>query len=136
MDFVIVCRYAKQGSVGYQVIRESDLTLSPAAINPECSRTYDAIALGSLPIIEDVSMPTTCNSTKKAPYALLKQHKAPVIFVKDWSQELPDILVDFESLTLAQKSRRRLDLMRWYKIFKLDLQKHFISVITQKFELW
>ncbi|GFO40497.1 transmembrane protein 5-like [Plakobranchus ocellatus] len=41
-------------------LSNSDLTLSPVGINSECYRIFEAMALGSVPVIEDVMTPGYC----------------------------------------------------------------------------
>ena len=43
-----------------QVIRQSDLTLNPVGLNVECYRIYEAMALGSVPVVEDRATSHTC----------------------------------------------------------------------------
>ena len=52
-----------------------------------CYRFYEAFASGSTPIIEDVQVP----ACKHHPLTLLREMRAPAIYVKDWL-ELPAIL--------------------------------------------
>lgn len=46
-----------------RVLSQSDLTLSPVGINTECYRIYESLALGSVPVIEDIMTPGLCGDT-------------------------------------------------------------------------
>ena len=52
-------------------LANSQYTLSPAGMNTECYRWYEAAALGSTPIIEDVTKPEQCG---RPATALLKEY--------------------------------------------------------------
>ncbi|XP_071494733.1 ribitol-5-phosphate xylosyltransferase 1-like [Diadema antillarum] len=96
------------------VITQSDLTLSPVGMNPECYRIYEACALGSMPVVEDLPTEGDC---LHSPFRLLKEHGAPFIYVKDWS-ELPNIIEEQQRLAVDEVIRRRQDLVAWYEEFK------------------
>ncbi|XP_022659656.1 UDP-D-xylose:ribitol-5-phosphate beta1,4-xylosyltransferase-like isoform X2 [Varroa destructor] len=86
----------------------SDLTLNPVGFNAECYRIYEALALGSVPVIEDKTTPGLCQSP---PLRLLKKYRAPVIYVKDWATDLPRILGQEAALSLKEKIERRVALV-------------------------
>ncbi|XP_067929987.1 ribitol-5-phosphate xylosyltransferase 1-like [Watersipora subatra] len=112
-----------------EVLKSSDLTLCPLGLNAESYRIYEALSVGSVPIIEDAVMGSNCSST---PYRLLRRHKAPVVFVKDWS-ELPKVLANEKKLSIAAKERRREKMLNWYQKFRSTLAVSFTSTVLQKF---
>ncbi|KAK3927048.1 Ribitol-5-phosphate xylosyltransferase 1 [Frankliniella fusca] len=94
-------------------ISKSDLTLNPVGFNTECYRIYEALALGSIPVVENVVTHGSCDHTlPNAPLRLLKKYKAPLILVKNW-RELHEVLLVESQRTLAQKVERRLAAVRW-----------------------
>ncbi|XP_062508646.1 ribitol-5-phosphate xylosyltransferase 1-like [Corticium candelabrum] len=125
---------------------QSDLTLCPAGINTECYRIYEACELGSVPVVEDNVVDTSCdvpanplslrnvtgNSTSdfSAPLRLLKRYNAPFIFVKSWD-ELPAIMRHELRLFLPDIIERRKRLVKWYEYFKQEIRKHFLDVLEQ-----
>ena len=121
-----------------EALKQSDLTLNPVGVNTECYRIYEALSLGSVPVVEDQMTPGTCGNTsthQEAPLSLLKEHKAPVVFVKDW-RELPEILRNEESLTAEQIKQRRAEVLKWYEHFKDTVRDKFIRVISERFFGW
>lgn len=113
---------------------KSDLTLSPVGKNTECYRIYEALSLGSVPVVEDVVTPGNCDSSLISPLRLLKKYEAPLIYVKNW-HELPFLLQHEAQLTLEEKVERRIHIAEWYKSFKINIAKHFVSTIRKKFFL-
>ncbi|XP_063219370.1 ribitol-5-phosphate xylosyltransferase 1-like isoform X2 [Bacillus rossius redtenbacheri] len=112
---------------------KSDLTLSPVGMNTECYRIYEALSLGSIPVIEDKVTPGICDGTSSnSPLRLLKSHYAPVIFLKNW-HELPAVLSQEMQLTLDEKVERRRAVIEWYKNFKQTMKIKFINVLNMKF---
>jgi hypothetical protein len=112
---------------------KSDLTLCPVGRNTECYRIYEAMSLGSIPVVEDVQTDGNCDTVSTmAPLRLLKQHDAPVIYVKSW-YELYELLKEEAELTLEEKIERRTAVVNWYMNFKKNLSKHFIKIIRQTF---
>lgn len=113
-------------------LRKSDLTLCPVGKNTECYRIYEAMSLGSVPIIENLQTDGNCDTSDVAPLRLLKWYDAPVIYVKSW-YELHELLKQEAELTLEEKVERRTNVVKWYKSFKRKLSTHFIKVIKHKF---
>lgn len=112
---------------------KSDLTLCPVGKNTECYRIYEAMSLGSVPVIEDVQTDGNCDTvSEKTPLRLLKHGYAPVIYVKSW-YELFELLKEETKLTLEEKIERRTAVVNWYVNFKKNLGKHFIEIIKQTF---
>lgn len=113
-------------------LRNSDLTLSPAGMNTECYRIYEAMSLGSVPVVENNLTPGVCDSKHPSPLRLLKRYKAPVIWIKDW-HDLGKILELESKLTHREIVKRRINIVRWYKNFKNSMKNLFIQVIKHKF---
>ncbi|PSN38594.1 Transmembrane protein 5 [Blattella germanica] len=111
---------------------KSDLTLCPVGRNSECYRIYEAMSLGSVPVIEDVRTEGSCDNSVNAPLRLLKEYEAPVIYVKNW-YDLYELLKQESELTLEEKVERRTAVIKWYSNFKRSLSDSFIKVIKQKF---
>ncbi|XP_066997102.2 ribitol-5-phosphate xylosyltransferase 1 isoform X2 [Anabrus simplex] len=110
----------------------SDLTLSPVGKNSECYRIYEAMSLGSVPVVEDVITPGNCDASSTSPLRLLKYYNAPLIYVKDW-HDLPQILLREARLTREEKVKRRIAVIEWYSKFKRDLRSTFLNVIQKTF---
>ena len=118
-------------------LQSSDLTLSPVGMNHECYRIYEALSFGSMPVIEeDLTLVTHAKSNcdQKSAYRLLKKYGAPVIYVKNWTQELPTLMKEWMDLTLEQKVARRSSVLSWYSEFKHRLRDQFIQVVAKKFD--
>ncbi|XP_003741494.1 ribitol-5-phosphate xylosyltransferase 1 [Galendromus occidentalis] len=110
----------------------SDLTLNPVGMNTECYRIYEAMAYGSVPVVEDKTTPGLCQNPA---LRLLKKHKAPFIYVKNWITDFPRILGQEAALSLKEKIERRVALVEWYEGFKLDMRKLLIDIAKRKFGL-
>ncbi|XP_063448902.1 ribitol-5-phosphate xylosyltransferase 1-like [Mytilus trossulus] len=116
-------------------LEDSDITLNPVGQNTECYRIYEALALGSLPVVEDVMTPGNCGKSSvsdNVPLRILKEYKAPVKYIKDW-KELRSVLSNELKLSIEGKIKRRKELMLWYENFKSKLREHFIHVVQEKF---
>lgn len=111
-----------------RTLSDSDLTLNPVGKNTECYRIYEAMALGSVPIVEDVMTPGECIS----PLRLLKQHQAPLIYVKSWD-ELPALLNAEKKLSVSKRTARRKKLVQWYEDFKMKMKAVFLKTLREKF---
>ena len=122
-------------SIYLKALQESDLTLNPVGMNSECYRIYEAMAYGSVPVVEDVMTPGQCGNSAlshNAPLRLLKEHGAPVIFLADWD-ELPKLIRREQLLSQQDILDRRKNLIRWYKKFKERMKNRFTSIIQEKF---
>ncbi|KAF0309331.1 Ribitol-5-phosphate xylosyltransferase 1 [Amphibalanus amphitrite] len=108
---------------------QSDLTLSPAGINPECYRQYEAAALGSVPVMVADEPPV--GRCRPGP-GLLRRHGAPFLWLRDW-RHLPELLRREAALTARQRAARRRRLLAWYENFKRRVRNEFINVIVRKF---
>ncbi|XP_076448663.1 ribitol-5-phosphate xylosyltransferase 1-like [Babylonia areolata] len=118
-----------------RAVQQSDLTLSPVGQNTECYRIYEAMAFGSVPVIEDVMTPGECGasqSSKLFPLRLLKELDAPVIFLKDWSS-LPQLLLREQSLSHQERVRRRERVVQWYDNFKAVMRDRLVRVLENRF---
>ncbi|XP_049805444.1 ribitol-5-phosphate xylosyltransferase 1-like isoform X2 [Schistocerca nitens] len=111
---------------------KSDLTLSPVGKNTECYRIYEAMSLGSVPVVEDVVTPGNCDTSADSPLRLLKQYGAPIIYVKSWHQ-LHIVLHQESQLTVEEKAARRIQVTEWYKNFKTHMSASFVQLIEKKF---
>lgn len=110
------------------VLQNSDLTLSPVGVNSECYRIYEAMSLGSIPVVENTMTPGKCAS----PLRLLKRHNAPFIYVKDWSN-LSQILINDMNLNFTLILQRRKNIIHWYRGFKLSVAVNFVKILKKKF---
>lgn len=118
-----------------EALSQSDLTLNPVGQNTECYRIYEAIAYGSVPVVEDVMTPGNCGKSKSSnqfPLRLLKEMDAPVIYVKHWS-DLARILENEKKLRHSEKVKRRRNLLLWYESFKSKMRRKLIGVISKQF---
>lgn len=121
-------------SIYIQSLHLSDLTLSPVGMNSECYRIYEAMSLGSVPVVENVMTPGICSASKvlagapPPPLRLLKSYNAPLIYINDWGQ-LPDIISKELKMSLEEKIERRMHMIQWYENFKLHLRENFLSVL-------
>ena len=116
-------------------LTKSDLTLCPVGTNSESYRIYEAMAYGSVPVLENVMTPGHCGQDTgplAAPFRLLKKYNAPVIFVKDWS-ELPAILQKEKERTATEIRERRRNLFKWYQSFKEKMRGLFVGVLEKRF---
>lgn len=87
-------------------LASSQYTLAPAGLNTECYRWYEAAALGSTPIIEDVTKPAQCG---RPATALLKEYGAPFQYVRGWANisSVLEILEAAEPTGNMSRSRSR-----------------------------
>ncbi|KAL5014767.1 hypothetical protein ScPMuIL_009037, partial [Solemya velum] len=118
-----------------RALAQSDLTLNPVGQNPECYRIYEAMSYGSLPVIEDNMTPGNCGISKisnMVPLRLLKEEKAPVIYIKDW-KDLAGILSKEMSLSHEEKVQRRKNIVQWYENFKSGMRDRLVNVLQQRF---
>lgn len=116
-------------------LSQSDLTLNPVGQNTECYRIYEAMAYGSVPVIEDVMTPGECGpspSSRLYPLRLLKELDAPVIYIKDW-KTLPELLRRESELSHDQKVRRRRKAVQWYDNFKTLMRDRLVKVLEDRF---
>jgi len=137
----VLCRWlpleTKQSMSDYvRILRDSDLTLNPAGKNVECYRIYEAMAVGSVPVIEDTTVSATCGTPTSNSHLrvlrLLKQFEAPVIYISDW-HELLSILQREQLMTSADVIARRINIVRWYQKFRRKMRDVFVRVIGSKF---
>lgn len=135
--FLCLCRWIPKETENslssyISALKSSDLTFSPVGMNTECYRIYEAMSLGSVPIIEDVVTPGVCDSTLPAPLRLLKQYKAPIIWIKSW-KKIESVFKMEEKLTTRQVVKRRIKIVKWYSNFKKIMKDVFIRVLKEKF---
>lgn len=119
-----------------KVLHNSDLTLNPAGKNVECYRVYEAMAVGSVPVIEDTTVTALCgtavDNNHRQVLRLLKEHDAPVIYVSEWRQ-LAAVLQREQQMTSADIIARRIKVVNWYRKFRRKMRDSFVRVIRQKF---
>lgn len=116
-------------------MQQSDLTLNPVGQNTECYRIYEAMAYGSVPVIEDVMTPGHCGASPASqlyPLRILKELDAPVIYLKDW-KTLPELLEREARMTHQEKVKRRQKLVEWYENFKTVLRDRMVKVLENRF---
>ena len=120
-------------------LRNSDITLSPRGTAPECFRTFEALELGSIPLVSNevtskCKVRVTAGKENMAPpYRILKMYKAPVIYVDNWEQDIDAIMHDFRRLTDKQVAAWRCKMFTWYTDFKLQLKQKFVDDIKRLF---
>lgn len=114
-----------------EALLSSDLTLSPVGMNSECYRIYEALSLGSVPVVEDKMTPGRCDRASPAPMRLLKRLNAPVIWIANWTH-LPDILRQEQALSFQAIVKRRKYVVSWYEKFKNQMRVYFLKVIQKK----
>lgn len=121
-----------------QVLLNSDLTLNPVGKNSECYRIYEAMSYGSVPVIEDLMTAGDCGRKTQydpAPLRLLKQYKAPVIYIHNWEKQLPKLLEKERLMSQKDIIQRRRNIVKWYLRFKEKMKESFVNVINKKFFL-
>ncbi|KAK6635929.1 hypothetical protein RUM44_001183 [Polyplax serrata] len=124
--FESMSRYIKQ-------MTDSDITLNPVGQNTECYRIYEALSLGTVPVVEDVATSKDCDvENSQTPLRLLKEYNAPLIYVKNWT-DLNRILDTEEKLSLEKKIERRKKVFNWYEEFKVKMKNRFVQVIKKNF---
>lgn len=70
-----------------RVLSRSDLTLNPVGINTECYRIYESMALGAVPVIEDVMTPGICGNSSSLSNSKLLFNKDNLILPKTKNSE-------------------------------------------------
>ncbi|KAH9504747.1 Ribitol-5-phosphate xylosyltransferase 1 [Bulinus truncatus] len=131
------------------ILSNSELTLNPVGVNTECYRIYEAMSLGSVPVIEDILTPGLCASnqvksggqsdttqhsnSKIFPLRLLKEFHAPVIYVNNWTSDLFSVLEKENALSDSYRMKRRQRIIQWYSDFKLHMRDRLIKVLLTNF---
>jgi len=121
-----------------EVLRNSDLTLNPAGKNAECYRIYEAMSVGSVPVVEDGAGAASCGTASAADghrvvLRLLKRHDAPVMYVSDWRRDLPALLRRERRMSPADVVARRLGVVGWYRKFRRKMRDTLVRVVRRKF---
>ncbi|GFS09623.1 transmembrane protein 5-like [Elysia marginata] len=70
-------------------LSNSDLTLNPVGINTECYRIYEAMAMGSIPVIENIMTPGHCGGSSLSQQKSLQNS---LLAAKEGSQKLKALL--------------------------------------------
>lgn len=107
------------------ILSRSFLTLSPAGKNPECYRLYEAISLGSVPV---VVMEPPQGRCVNPPLRLLFRYNAPIIKLSSWDEAIR--LLAKTNLDLPITS---VELLAWYASFKKQIATALINKIEHKF---
>ena len=136
-DIFIFCRWlpkeTEESRESYiRALSESDLSLNPVGMNTECYRIYEALSLGSVPVVEDVMTPGNCGGPAQTPLRLLKQYKAPLIYVSNWTN-VADLLEREHQRPLRDAAARRDGVLRWYTDFRAKMKERFVNVLKRKF---
>ncbi|KAF7493918.1 hypothetical protein SSS_05498 [Sarcoptes scabiei] len=123
-------------SLYVDALQQSDLTLSPKGLNVECYRILEAVEYGSIPVIEDIvdgfrHQNHLCDP--KNQLRLFKETNAPFIYIRNWTEQLPKILEDYDRKSLNERIRLRIDLIKWYHRFKKLMKNRLIDVIRDHF---
>lgn len=119
----------EQSAIDYlKTLEESESVLSPVGMNAECYRIYEALSVGSLPVIEDQKTSGVCDN----PYRLLKEYNVPAVFISDW-EELPGILEYLASLSEEELTHQRNKVIKWYRKFLDQMKDKFVEVIKTNF---
>ena len=108
----------------------------------KCYRTVEALEFGSIPIIGDEVVAPSCQVAGKvpglenttSPYRLFKLYSAPVFWVKNWNEDLPRVITEWEALEDGEKVRRRTAVFEWYVEFKKKLKLQFTREVERFFE--
>lgn len=109
------------------ILQDSDFTLNPVGENTECYRIYEAVELGSIPIVEDNMTPGLCVSSLR----LLKKFNPPFVFIKNW-KNLPEVL-QTDNLNFKNIIEQRIKLLLWYDIFKKNVATYFLNILKESF---
>ena len=109
-----------------QALSDSDLTLCPSSEsgNSETYCIYEALSLGSIPVVEDTA--TYCGGD---PLTLLRKHNAPLIFITSLQHELVDVIRSAKRLNLQEKIARRATAVNWYANFRHCMADQLVRVI-------
>ena len=117
------------------LLTNSTYTLCPAGKNPEQYRIWEALMVGSIPIIEDPSgrwsdepfihpaYGTHHRCTRYDVHRVLKKYKAPVLFVDDWRQ-LDGVL---DGLSRDGVVAKRRELKVWFHQLKVELRRELFE---------
>ena len=124
-------------------LQNSEITLSPLGTAAECFRTFEAIELGSVPLIEDKVTGVGCRKplvpleyqNTTAPYRLFKLMAAPLTYIKSWNRGdgFVSFVRSFEALSDVQRAHVRLDIFRWYGDFKRRMKTKLIGDVKRFF---
>ncbi|XP_046908423.2 ribitol-5-phosphate xylosyltransferase 1 [Dermatophagoides farinae] len=117
-----------------QALHSSDLTLCPSGLNVECYRILEAVEYGSIPVIEEIVNTNDHNQCDRIQILrLFKQFDAPFIYVRNWTEQLPDLLTQYNALNLRERVKKRIQLIKWYHHFRIRLRNHFVNVLHKRF---
>lgn len=131
-------------------VKQSIFTLCPLGKNPEQYRIWEALAAGSIPIIEELPLAQSLPGTFYHPsypmswkcmpedmHGILKRLNAPVLFVSDWKRDLPRlvdelIVSDAESPASLVPTNKLLELHARVKPWVAQLGAHLQAQVVGK----
>ena len=120
-----------------EALKSSDLTLNPIGKNHECYRIYEAMQMGSIPVLEEnlsVIEGNKSSCDQSSAYRLLKRYEAPVLFVRNWTSQLPLLIrQEVNQVSKQEKITRRRELLQWYQQFQEKMRDVLLRVVRQKF---
>lgn len=110
-----------------QVLSDSDLTLCPASTSgsAETHRIYEALSLGSIPVVQDYDVTACANND---PLHLLRESGAPVLFVGS-PDDLRTVLAGERAASIQEKIARRAAALNWYAAFRNKTADLFVRVV-------
>ncbi|TYZ57035.1 hypothetical protein PybrP1_009788 [[Pythium] brassicae (nom. inval.)] len=123
-------------------LKQSVFTLCPHGKNPEQYRIWEALAAGSIPVVEEFprqslpgtfyhpSYPTSWKCVPEDIHGVLKRLKAPVLFVRDWRRDLPRIVDKY--VNNEDGPKRLLELQRRARQWYADLGQHLQADMLRK----
>lgn len=123
-------------SMNYYVeaLQSSELTLSPIGRNHECYRILEAVEYGSIPVIEiNLSQLSKGYCDRKHVLRVFQEFQAPFIYLRNWTEELPGILLKQKAKPKFEKIKERINLLKWYHRFKIQIRNKLINVIQNNF---
>lgn len=123
-------------------LKQSVFTLCPHGKNPEQYRIWEALAAGSIPIVEEFprqslpgtfyhpSYPTSWKCVPEDIHGVLKRLKAPVLFIQDWRRDLPRIIGMYVDRDGASQKLQEMQqqVKQWYK----ELGQHLQADVLRK----
>lgn len=109
----------------FQILSDSDMSLCPGG--RDSHRIYEALSLGSVPVILlNSSKDPSCEGSTQ----WLEQLKAPVVVIKS-PDEFQELLAKEKRLNSQEKIARRASVVNWYSDFRHRLGEKFLSIVTE-----
>jgi hypothetical protein len=132
-------QYLTSSSGSYaKILADSKFTLCPSGKNPEQYRIWEALSAGSIPIIEKVddlipgtfwhpSLPELWRCRPSDIHRILKELKAPVLFVNDWKSDLKSTIENVKLETL------QVEMLDWYTNMLHHMTAQMLEQVLQHF---